>query len=414
MSTQQKQNDLCIPESEFRWRVEKVRDFVKGNSLDGLLAYSGPRAHMWYQTGHVGWLTNWANRDRIPDSVVLVPAEGDPVLLFSGLPFMLSQIKEVSWMKDLRIVRSADPKAVAIAPGSKTAGETRDFAGEVAVILDERGLGEKPVGLVGIENMPVPFYEALLKGLGANRLTVVEDIIAELRAVKSPNEIKLMRRAAELSDLGYETFIKVAKPGMPGIEAIAEAERAVRAQGGEDVLYWIANVPDGHWDESIIDVKATPRILNYGDQIAMCSYVTYKGYWAHCHRCGSLGREAEEMKRIWEPGFEAQCAAVDKMRPGTPVSEVVRAARLVAEKHGYALPGGRIGHGIGVDYGEQPFLSEANQTPLRKGNVAIVHTAFSLPGKGTILIPVGDLCHVTDDGPELLYNFPRRPFLASG
>lgn len=414
MSTGKKQADLCIPESEFRSRVEKVRDFVKGNNLGGLLAYSGPRAHMWYQTGHVGWLTNWANRDRIPDSMVLVPAEGEPALLFSGLPFMLSQIKEVSWMKDCHIVRSADPSAVAIQPGAKMAGETRDFAGEVAAILNERGLGEKPVGLVGIENMPVPFYEALLKGLGANRLRVVEDIIAQLRAVKSPNEVKLMRRAAELSDLGYETFIRVAKPGMRGIEAIAEAERSVRARGAEDVLYWIANVPDGHWDESIIDVKATPRILNYGDQIAMCSYVTYKGYWAHCHRCGSLGREAEEMKRIWEPAFEAQCAAVDNMRPGTPVSEVVRATRRTAEKRGYELHGGRIGHGIGVDYSEQPLLSEANQTPLKKGNVAIVHTMFSLPDKGTILIPAGDLCHITDAGPELLYHFPRRPFLAPG
>lgn len=88
------------------------------------------------------------------------------------------------------------------------------------------------------------------------------------------------------------------------------------------------------------------------------------------------------MKRIWEPAFEAQCAAVDKMRPGTPVSEVVGAARLAAEKHGYELHGGRIGHGIGLDYSELPILSEANETPLEKGNVAIVHAMFSVLNKG--------------------------------
>ena len=409
-----KEKDLYIPESEFRLRIEKVHNFVLEKGLGGLLVYSGPRAHMWHQTGHVGWLTNWANRDRIPDSMVLVPAGGEPVLLFSGLPFMLPQAKEISWMKDIRVVRSFDPKGVSIQSGSREAKAVRDFTGEVVEILDERGLGDKSLGLVGIENMPVPFYEALLKGLGADRLKVVEDIVAQLRAVKSPDEIKMMRRAAELSDLGYETFIKVAKRGMPGIEAIAEAEHAVRAQGAEEVLYWIANVPDGQWDNSIIDIKPTPRILNYGDEIMMCSYVVYKGYWAHAHRCGYLGKEAKEMKRIWEPAFEAHCAAVEKMRPGVPVSEVVRAARLVAEKYDYALHGGRIGHGMGMDYGERPFLSEDNQTPLEKGNVAIVHTIFSLPGRGTILIPVGDLCLVTDDGPEFLYNFPRRPFLAPG
>src|SRR3972149_7595240 len=78
-----------IPESEFRARVEKVREFVRGNSLAALVAYSGPWTHMWYQAGHVGWLTNWANGDRIIDSMAVVPAEGEPVLLFFGLPFLL-------------------------------------------------------------------------------------------------------------------------------------------------------------------------------------------------------------------------------------------------------------------------------------------------------------------------------------
>ena len=410
----QKQEKLCIPESEFKERVERVRDFVAGNGLAGLLVYSAPRAHIWHQSGHVGWLTNWSNLDRIPDSMVLVPAEGEPALLFSGLPYMLAQVAEVSWMKDVRIVRSFDPNAAAVQSGTNTSksGAVCDFAGDVLAILNERGLGDKPIGLVGVESMPVPFYRGLLKGIGEKKIKVVEDIIARFRAVKSTNEIRIIRRAAKLSDLGYETFLKAARPGRPGIEAIAEAEQAVRAQGAEAVLYWIANVPDGHWDESVLDIKPTPRILRHGDQLMMCSYLVYQGYWAHAHRCGSLGKEAEQMKRIREPAFEAQCAAVEKMRPGVPVSEVVRAARLTAEKHGYQLHGGRIGHGVGLDYGERPFLSEANQAPLKEGNVVIIHTMLSLPHTGTLLIPVGDMCHITDDGPELLYNFPRRPFLA--
>ncbi len=146
----------------------------------------------------------------------------------------------------------------------------------------------------------------------------------------------------------------------------------------------------------------------------MCSYVVYQGYWAHCHRCGSLGKEATELKRNWEACFEAQSAAVEQMRPGVPVSDVVRAARLTAQKNGYSLQGGRIGHGIGADYSEAPFLSEANHTPLVQGNVAIVHTLFNVPGSETFFVAAGDLCCVTDDAPELLYEFTRRPFLAPG
>ena len=408
------EDKLDIPENEFQLRIERIQEFMVEKELGGLLAYSSPRAHMWHQTGHVGWLTNWANRDRIPESMVLVAAQGEPVLLFSGLAFMFPQVREVSWMRDIRIVRSFDPNAVAIQSGSREAGEVSDFAGETMGILRERGLEGKKVGLVGIENMPVPIFEGLTRGIGEDKLEVVDDVVAALRAVKSPHEIVLMKKAAALSDLGYETFLKIARARLRGIEAIAEAERAVRSHGTEEVLYWIANVPDGHWHPSIVDIKPTSRTLNFGDQIMMCSYVAYKGYWAHAHRCGYLGKEAQEMTRIWEPAFEAQCAAVEKMRPGVPVSEVVRAARHVAEKHGYSLHGGRIGHGIGVDYGERPFLTEDNQALLENGNVAIVHTAFTEPKSGRMLIPVGDLCLVTDDGPELLYSFPRRPFLVPG
>lgn len=412
----ERQKELGIPISEFQDRIEKVRHFVLANDLAGLLVYSGPRAHMWYQTGHVGWLTNWANLDRIPDSMVVIPADGDPVLLFSGLPFMLPQLRETSWFKDVRIVSSVDPNAVAIQSGSKemASGSVHDFAGEAQAILSERGLRGKPVGLVGIEYMPVPFYEALRNGFGPDELKVTEDIVAKLRAVKSPNELRLMRRAAELSDLGYETFAKVAKPGMPGIEAIAAAEHAARSQGGEQVMYWITNCPDGSWKDSIIDIKPTPRTLNYGDQVMMCSYVVYKGYWAHGHRCGFIGKEGKELKEMWEPLFEAHCAGIEKMRPGVPAGEVVKAARVTAEKYGYSLQGGRIGHGIGVDYGERPFLSEDNRTPLEKGNVAIVHTMFSVPGADAMVVPTGDLCHVTDDGPEFLFKFQRQPFVTGG
>ncbi len=401
-----------IPTNEFQDRIEKVRRFVLENDLAGLLVYSGPRAHMWYQTGHVGWLTNWANLDRIPDSMVVIPSDGDPVLLFSGLPFMLPQLRETCWLKDVRIVSPIDPNAVALQSGSKEMARVRDFAGEAQAILSERGLAGKPAGLVGIDYMPAPFYEGLRAGVGPDRLKVVDDIVATLRAVKSPDELRLMRRAAELSDLGYKTFAEVAKPGMHGIEAVAAAEHAIRSQGGEQVMYWITNTPDGQWKDSIIDIKPTPRTLNYGDQVMMCSYVVYKGYWAHGHRCGYIGKEGKELKAMWEPLFEAHCAGLEKMRPGVPVGEIAKAARLKAQEYGYSLQGGRVGHGIGVDYGERPFLSEDNRTLLEKGNVAIVHTMFSVPGSDTMLVPSGDLCYVTDNGPEFLFKFQRQPFLA--
>ena len=67
---------------------------------------------------------------------------------------------------------------------------------------------------------------------------------------------------------------------------------------------------------------------------------------------------------------------------------------------------------MGLDYSEQPVpLNDANQTRWQAGTTAVIHSVFGLPG-GKMFVPLGDLCHVTDDGPELLMDFQRTPFVA--
>ena len=75
---------LCVSDEECESRVEKVREFVREHDLGALLVYSGPKAHMWYQTGHVAYLTNWANLDFFADAIVVVPETGEAALLCPG------------------------------------------------------------------------------------------------------------------------------------------------------------------------------------------------------------------------------------------------------------------------------------------------------------------------------------------
>ena len=57
-----------IPKLEFENRIERVRSFAIKHNLSGLVIYSAPKIHQWNQTGHVGYLTNWSNLDRIVDA----------------------------------------------------------------------------------------------------------------------------------------------------------------------------------------------------------------------------------------------------------------------------------------------------------------------------------------------------------
>ncbi len=336
---------------------------------------------------------------------------GAPSLLVAGMPFMLEQIDAVAAIEDVRLVHPVDPQAVASV--SQQSEESQTFAGQALAVLAANGLSGKEVGVVGVEHMPTPFYEALSAELGS-RLRRVPDVVARLRTIKTAAEVGLMRRAAELSDLGFETMVRVARPGMRGIEIVAEMERAVRAEGADHAKYWMASGPPPDWADTQLDIRPHERVLEEGDLMGSCSYVLYRGYWCHGHRTGTLGKPCPELEVLCDAGRQAQDAGLALARPGAVAGEMGRAIRERAEAGGLGIHGGRFGHGMGMDYTELPSLGEASATQLEAGMTFVLHTAFELPESGKMLVPLGDVCHVTPDGPELLMSFPRTPFLAGG
>ena len=400
-----------VSAKQLEQRFSGVRHFLEEQGLGALFVYSGPEAHQWGQTGHVSYLSGWANHDRIGDSAVVVPVTGQPALLFAGLPYMREQIGDVCPLQDVRMVRAVDPQAVAVMVRDGVDTGPREFADEAMSILQENGLEGKDGGVVGVDHMPVPFYEALSESLGA-KLRRVRDCVAELRSIKSPDEVEVMRRAAQLSDLGFQTMVKEARAGMRGIEIVAEMERQVRRQGADFAQYWMASGPPPNWASVRMDIKPHERRLEDGDLMASCSYVLYKGYWCHGHRAGTLARPLPELNEISTIGREAQDAGLEVIKPGVPVGHIAEVIRKKAAEHEFEIHGGRIGHGMGMDYSERPSLSESNDALLQVGMTFVVHAAYTLPDSGKMFVPLGDVCHVVPGGVETLMNFPRTPFIA--
>lgn len=395
-----------IPEAEFASRVAEVRKFVVSRGLEALVVFSASRSNIWYQTGHVGYISNWSNSDRVFDTMVVLPAEGAPVLLIAGLPYVIEKVREVSWMTDVRAVGAEDPRAAALP------GLTRTFGTEVRDILRERGREGKKVGLVGVEAMSVAVYQSLVRALSESAIEFCDDVVADLRCRKSPAEVALMREAARLSDLGFEALLEAASPGMRGYEVVAEAERAVRVQGADYARFWMASGPSESPVLCLPDLKPHRRKLEKGDQITCCSYVVHEGYWGHAMRTGTLGGASRRQDRILPPCLEVHRACIEAMKPGVPISDVVRLCRSKVEGAGMQLHSARIGHGIGLDYGEKPFLNEGNAECLEAGMTVELHTQVSIPGMGGFYVPLGDVCYIGEDGVEVLTKFPQEPFRA--
>ena len=392
-------------------RYSQVRSFLKKEGLGALFAYSPAAEHKWGQTGHVSYLSGWANHDRIVDSAVVVPSEGSPTLLVAGLPYMLDQIPDASCIENILLVQSIDPNAVAVEktkdPNIKSS--LRTFGGATQEILNLNGLNDRDVGVVGIENMSVLFYESLVCEFGG-RLKRVRDIIGDMRSTKEPDEMALMRHSAHLGDLGFETLLSTARPGMTGIEIIAEMERVVRKKGADHAKYWMASGPPTTWEDTRLDIKPHERVLNQGDMISVCSYIVYKGYWSHGHRTGSMGKTSDYLEHVTGIARDSQNAGLEAIRPGARAGDIAKAVREKSSEFGWKLEGGRVGHGIGLDYSEIPIPSESNNTILKPGMTLVLHSAFSLPESGKMFVPLGDHIRVTEGSPEFLMQFPRTPF----
>jgi Xaa-Pro aminopeptidase len=404
----------AITSGESRERVGKVQKFVQEKELGALLVYSGPKAHMWYQSGHVGYLTNWSSLDRSTDAIVVIPETGDVTLLCPGADFMLDQISQVSWVQDIRLVASSDPKAISAKfdEGAVGAGSTqlgRSFGDEIVEILEDRDFGERRVGLVGIENLPVPIYRNLTAHLG-NRLVEVEDIVARLRYVKSPAEIELIRETARIADMSYSAMLDALKPGLIGYQLSAEMERFARACGADFASFTLASGPAEDIARGSLDIKAHARQLCWGDQILVNTYLMYKSYFIQPVRSGTLGPASREQEMLMGACLEIQDRCIETMKPGIPVSDIVKVARAEADRLGYDLQGGRIGHGQGLDYAEWPYFLDTNMTLLEPGVVAVIHPPVTVPGTHFLYSPIGDVVLVTERGAERLNKFPREPF----
>ena len=392
-----------ITEQEFRSRVAGVQDFLKAKDLGAALVYSDPWGHYWGQTGHIGYLSNWASRDRNVQSLIVITPDADPVLLFAGLTYMHRVLEQVSWIRDTRNVVPVDPRAAALPHGQT------DFGREVRKILQQRGGLDAKIALMGATQIPLGLWRTLTAALPEEQFDDSTDAVAELRQTKSPGEVAMLRRASQLCDLGYETLVKTARPGLRGYEVVAEMENAVRREGADFVKYWFISGPSQGWTDTWPIVSPHARSLEAGDQIICGSYVVYKGYWSHGMRNGTIGASPQH-ERYMPAAMAVHEAALDAFRPGNTVSSVVEAALTAARDHGFELNSPRIGHGIGMDYAEKPFLTDTNDSVVSPGMVAVIHPQLTLPETGEFIVPLGDVCLVTADGMERLYRFPMEPF----
>jgi Xaa-Pro dipeptidase len=232
----------------------------------------------------------------------------------------------------------------------------------------------------------------------------VSAAIRKVRAVKDPDEVGRLRRAAEIgSKVGIE-IPTMLRPGMTELELAAEIEYRMNRLGasGRSFSTIVAFGPHG----------AEPHYQPGGTKLAsgdalVCDYgAFYRRYASDITRSFHFGAPDPEMRRVHETVERAQQAAFEAIRPGVPGKEVHLAAQRVIDGSPYK---GRLIHGVGHTIGLAVHdgwgYNATVDEPIEEGMVLTVEPGIYLPGKGGVRIE--DDIVVTRDGYELLSTAPR-------
>jgi Xaa-Pro dipeptidase len=264
----------------------------------------------------------------------------------------------------------------------------------VAGILKDRKVS---TGRVGIdEALPFVFSDGIASAAPAARLASGTAVTAGCRMVKDAHEIALMRRACEITLRAHRAVFQSLREGTTVAQASAwsaAAHRRLGARGGALVLFG----PDAAFPHGTRE----PRPLQAGDVVLVDGGGKVHGYTSDVTRTAVFGRPpTDRQHRIWDLVRRAQEAAFKAARPGVECQAVDAAARTVIEEGGFG-PGysyltHRLGHGIGLDGHEWPYMVRGNATRLAPGITFTDEPGIYIPGE--LGIRHEDTLVVTEDG----------------
>jgi Xaa-Pro aminopeptidase len=254
------------------------------------------------------------------------------------------------------------------------------------------------------EYMSVATFKKLRSG-GAS-LVPVEGLVERLRAVKDVGELEAIRRAAEVTSEAYRRLASEPFRDRREVDLAWRMRELFHELGAEDEAFptIAASGPNG----AFVHGEPTERVVQEGDLILVDAGAALDGYCADCTRTFACGEPADELRRAYEVCLAAQEAGVAAVRTGALAREVDAASRGIVDESEFAgLFGHGLGHGVGIEVHEAPYLRKENdETRLEAGNVVTVEPGIYIEGLGGVRIE--DLVIVTEDGAEVLTTFPKQ------
>ena len=240
---------------------------------------------------------------------------------------------------------------------------------------------------------------------GGPRLEPAEVDLAGLRQVKEAAEIVATQRACTISTQALAALLDQVRVGDTEVQIARRLELLMGLAGADDRAFETIVAAGEH--SAVPHHDPTGRPIRPGDLLKIDFGAKVDGYHADCTRTFIVGADPEPWQlEVHDTVLRAQEAGIAALRPGVRGRDVHATARAVIEDagHGSHFDHG-LGHGVGLEIHEAPFLSATSTNTVEAGVLLTVEPGVYLPGRGGVRIE--DTLLVTDDAVRTLTEFPR-------
>jgi len=301
------------------------------------------------------------------------------------------------FITDFRYTQQAQKELV----GFEIVQHSKPIMEEVGAQLEK--LNIKSVGFEK-DHMSYAMFEIYQKAIKAD-LIPVSGLVEKIRLIKTEQEIKILKAAANIADAAFEHIITYIKPGKTELEVSNELEFFMRKQGASSSSFDII-VASG-LRSALPHGVATDKIIETGDFVTLDFGALYNGYVSDLTRTVSVGEPSSELKEIYQIVLDAQLKSLAEIKPGMSGIEADAVARDYIKAKGFGDAFGHsLGHGIGLEVHEGPGLSFRSETILEEGMVITIEPGIYVPEIGGVRIE--DDTIVTSSGNEKLTHSTKE------
>jgi len=395
---------MIDPSSRILTRISQAELTRRWNAVRGVMRQRGIDAVVMQNTndwlgGYVKWFTDLPANNGYPRTVVF----------HADAPM---SVVEMGPSNIRRTFASAETLHRGVgemlhAPSFTSIGYTdRDDAQLVIDAL--RRHSSRAIGLIAPGALPYAFVSALKEAFATTTFTDVTPDIDAIKAVKSEEEIGLIRQTARLQDEVFAEVLEEIRPGLRDIDVISIAQRKGQLLGSEQGIFLGGSAPVGI-RSPFVPRYMQGRTLEKGDHLSLLIEINGPGgFYTEIARTVVLGKASSELKDAFASVKAAQDHSLGIMKPGTPVKDVFASHndymtrnRLPAETRLYA-------HGQGYDMVERPLIRQDDDMTLQEGMCLAVHPGYETP---SLFAVICDNYMIEATGPgECLHKTEKKLF----